>query len=75
MERNAIEAIIRDLEIPGKLVEVDRKSIRMDLFDDRTERLHRVDLSHNEFCDLVLDWREKLSARRAAELIGAAETA
>ena len=67
MNRTAVETIIRDLALPGKLVEFDRKMIRLDLLDDRTEQLHRVELTPNEFCDLVLDWRERLLARADVE--------
>jgi len=63
MNEQAIAAVIRDIKLPGRLVEVDRRVIRMDVLDDRTEKLHRVDLSYSEFCDLVLDWRERQLAR------------
>jgi len=63
MNRQAIETAIRDSGLPGRLVELDGKLVRLHLFNDRTERFEPVDLGISEFCDLVLDWQQHLRAR------------
>jgi hypothetical protein len=62
MDRTTIEAIIKDLGFPGRLVEVEGRLIRLNRFNDRTERFERLDLGISEFCDLVLDWRQRREA-------------
>ena len=42
---------------------VDKNLITVDLLNDRTERLERVVFGLSEFCDLLLDWRQKLISR------------
>jgi hypothetical protein len=67
MDAKVIETVIKDCGVPGRLVAVDRKSVQIDLFDDRTESFHRFNLGLSEFCDLALDWR---SRRGAAKVTG-----
>jgi hypothetical protein len=59
----AIEKAIRDCGLPGRLVEVDGRIIVLDVLNDRLERLERHELGVNQFCDLLLDWRQRLIAR------------
>lgn len=54
---------MRDCGLPGRLVEVDGRTIVVDMLNDRLERLERHQLGVNQFCDLLLDWRQKLIAR------------
>ena len=63
MNPDAIEKAIRDCGLPGRLVEVDGRTITLDLLNDRLERLERHELGVNQFCDLLLDWRQKLISR------------
>ena len=66
MDRKTIERLIRDVGLPGRLIEVRGRLIVVDLLDDRSERFMRHELGLSEFCDLVLDWRQKLIERRVA---------
>ncbi len=63
MDSSAIEKAIRDCGLPGRLVEVDGRTITVDVLNDRLERLERHQLGVNQFCDLLLDWRQKLISR------------
>jgi hypothetical protein len=63
MDSRAIEKAIRDCGLPGRLVEVDGRTIVLDMLNDRLERLERHELGINQFCDLLLDWRQILIAR------------
>jgi hypothetical protein len=63
MDSKTIEKLIRDLGLPGRLVEVTGRLITVDLLDDRSERFERHELGVSEFCDLLLDWRQKLIER------------
>jgi hypothetical protein len=63
MDSIAIEKAIKDCGLPGRLVEVEKNLVTVDLLNDRTERLERVQLGVSEFCDLLLDWRQKLISR------------
>ena len=63
MNPDAIEKAIRDCGLPGRLVEVDGRTITLDLLNDRLEKLERHELGVNQFCDLLLDWRQKLISR------------
>ena len=63
MDSRAIEKAIRDCGLPGRLVEVDGRTIVVDMLNDRLERLERHELGVNQFCDLLLDWRQKLISR------------
>jgi hypothetical protein len=59
----ALEQAIKDCGLPGRLVELDKNLVVVDLLNDRTERLERHELGLSEFCDMLLDWRQKLAAR------------
>ena len=59
MERNVIEAVIKDCGVPGRVVELDGKLLKIDIFNQRTESFERLHLGISEFCDLVLDWRAR----------------
>lgn len=63
MDSQALEIAMKDCGLPGRLVEVDKNLITLDLLNDRTERLERLQLGLSEFCDLLLDWRQKLISR------------
>jgi hypothetical protein len=63
MDSNTIEKLIKDLGLPGRLVEVSGRLITLDLLDDRSESFERHELGVSEFCDLLLDWRQKLISR------------
>jgi hypothetical protein len=63
VKAQALEKAIKDCGLPGRLVEVDKNLIVVDLLNDRTERLERHELGMSEFCDLLLDWRQKLISR------------
>ena len=63
MDSQTIEKVIKDLGLPGRLVEVSGRLITLDLLDDRSERFERHELGVSEFCDLLLDWRQKLIER------------
>jgi hypothetical protein len=58
-----MEKAIRDCGVPGRLVELDGRTITLDLLNDRLERLERHEIGLNQFCDLLLDWRQKLISR------------
>ncbi|MFY9614398.1 MAG: hypothetical protein WAT58_03270 [Candidatus Dormiibacterota bacterium] len=59
----ALEQAIKDCGLPGRLVELDKNLVVVDLLNDRTERLERHELGLSEFCDMLLDWRQKLISR------------
>src|SRR5258708_1859309 len=63
MDSSTIEKVIKDLGLPGRLVEVSGRLITLDLLDDRSEKFERHELGVSEFCDLLLDWRQKLIRR------------
>ena len=63
MDGRKLEKAMQDCGLPGRLVLVDKNLITVDLLNDRTERLERVVLGLSEFCDLLLDWRQKLISR------------
>jgi len=63
MDSRTVERLIRDVGLPGRLVTVKGRLIVLDLLDDRSERLVRHELGVSEFCDLVLDWRQKMIER------------
>jgi len=66
MDSKTIEKLIKDLGLPGRLVEVTGRLITLDLLDDRSERFQRHELGVSEFCDLLLDWRQKLISREVS---------
>ena len=66
MDSGTVERLIRDVGLPGRLVTVKGRLIVLDLLDDRSERLVRHELGVSEFCDLVLDWRQKMIERAVA---------
>ena len=59
MDSKALETAIKDCGLPGRLVEVDKNLVTLDLLNDRLERFERLELGISEFCDLLLDWRQK----------------
>jgi hypothetical protein len=63
MDSTAVEKAIKDCGLPGRVVVVEKNMITLDLLNDQTERLERHELGVSEFCDLLLDWRQKLIAR------------
>lgn len=69
LERNAIEKAIKDCGLPGRLVELDGRLITLDLLNDHSEKLERFELGMSEFCDLLLDWRQKLIARDDSPMV------
>ena len=71
MDSRAIEKAIRDCGVPGRLVVLDGRSITLDLLNDRLERLERHEIGLNQFCDLLLDWRQKLISRDPDSLAAA----
>ncbi|HEV3232459.1 MAG TPA: hypothetical protein VG245_09420 [Candidatus Dormibacteraeota bacterium] len=66
MDAKTIETAIRDCGLPGRLVGLDGKLILIDVLDETSERLERQSLGVSEFCDLVLDWRARLAARKTS---------
>ncbi|HXA41876.1 MAG TPA: hypothetical protein VNV65_03070 [Candidatus Solibacter sp.] len=75
MDSGTIEKVIKDLGLPGRLVEVSGRLITLDLLDDRSERFERHELGVSEFCDLLLDWRQKLIQREVTATPAKAEVA
>ena len=73
MDGNTIEKLIKDLGLPGRLVEVSGRLITLDLLDDRSESFERHELGVSEFCDLLLDWRQKLISREVSTTPAKAE--
>ena len=71
MDNSTIEKAIRDCGLPGRLVEVTGRTITLDLLNDRLERLERHELGVNQFCDLLLDWRQKLISRDPDSIVAA----
>ena len=65
MDSQTVEKVIKDLRLPGRLVSVSRGIVTLDLLDDRSEKFERHELGVSEFCDLLLDWRQKLIERRS----------
>jgi hypothetical protein len=63
MDSQTIEVLIKDIGLPGRLVEVRGRLIIIDLLDDRSERFERCELGVSAFCDLLLDWRQKMIDR------------
>jgi hypothetical protein len=63
MSIETIERLIKDVRLPGRLVEVQGRLIIINLLDDRSERFMRHELGVSEFCDLILDWRQTLIER------------
>jgi hypothetical protein len=63
MSAETIEKLIKDVRLPGRLVDVKGRLIVLDLLDDRSERFLRHELGVSEFCDLILDWRQKMIER------------
>src|ERR1700730_17771042 len=66
MDSQTVEKLIRDVGLPGRLVEVKGRLIVVDLLDDRSERFMRHEMGLSEFCDLLLDWRQKMIDRAIA---------
>ena len=64
MDSQTIQELIKDIGLPGRLVEVRDRLIIIDLLDDRSERFQRYELGVSAFCDLLLDWRQKMIDRR-----------
>jgi hypothetical protein len=73
MDGKTIEKLIKDLGLPGRLVEVSGRLITLDLLDDRSESFERHELGVSEFCDLLLDWRQKLISREVSTTPAKAE--
>jgi hypothetical protein len=73
MDSKTIEKLIKDLGLPGRLVEVSGRLITLDLLDDRSESFERHELGVSEFCDLLLDWRQKLISREVSTTPAKAE--
>jgi hypothetical protein len=65
MDYAAIEAVIKDTGFPGRLVELEGKLVHIDILNEKSERFERSQVGLSEFCDLILDWREKVAARAA----------
>jgi hypothetical protein len=63
MDSQTVEKVIKDLRLPARLVNVTERMITVDLLDDRSEQFERHQLGVSEFCDLLLDWRQKLIDR------------
>lgn len=63
MDSHTIQALIKDVGLPGRLVEVKGRLIIIDLLDDRSERIERCELGVSAFCDLLLDWRQRMIDR------------
>ena len=63
MDATTIERVIKDSGLPGRLVELDGRLIVLDLRNARSEKVERLRLSASEFCDAVLDWRERRERR------------
>jgi len=63
MDSQTIQELIRDIGLPGRLVEVRGRLVIIDLLDDRSERFQRCELGLSAFCDLLLDWRQKMIDR------------
>jgi hypothetical protein len=63
MDSQTVEKVIKDLRLPARLVNVSERTITLDLLDDRSEQFERHSLGVSEFCDLMLDWRQKLIDR------------
>jgi hypothetical protein len=68
MDGQTIERVIKDLRLPARLVDVSERMITLDLLDDRNERFERYQLGVSEFCDLLLDWRQKLLDRGSSAI-------
>ncbi|MHB8509327.1 MAG: hypothetical protein ACYDGR_11860 [Candidatus Dormibacteria bacterium] len=66
MDATAIEQAIKDCGVPGRLVALEGRLIRLDILDENSESLERRELGLSEFCDLVLDWRARIQARQGA---------
>jgi hypothetical protein len=64
MDSQTIQELIKGIGLPGRLVEARDRLIIIDLLDDRSERFHRYELGVSAFCDLLLDWRQKMIERR-----------
>src|SRR5260370_8983239 len=63
MDSITIEKVIKDLGLPGRLVEVSGRLITLDLLHDRSEKFARHELGVSEFCNLLLDSRPNLIRR------------
>ncbi|MEA2645918.1 MAG: hypothetical protein QOE92_1001, partial [Chloroflexota bacterium] len=74
MTHDSIEKAIKDCGLPGRLVELDGRLITLDLLNDHSEKLERFELGMSEFCDLLLDWRQKLIAREDSPTVARVRT-
>jgi hypothetical protein len=72
MDSKTLEKVIKDLRLPARLVDVSHRMITVDLLDDRSERFERHHLGVSEFCDLLLDWRQKLIDRGSPAIVAKA---
>ena len=68
MDFAAIETAIKDTGFPGRLVELEGKLVHIDILNDKSERFERRQVGISEFCDLILDWRDKVAARQSVEV-------
>lgn len=75
IDSDAIQTAIKDCGLPGRLVDVQGRLITIEMLNDRNEQLERVQLGSSEFCDLLLDWREKTLRRQAARATAAPRAA
>jgi hypothetical protein len=63
MDRQTIQELIKDIGLPCRLVEVRGRLIIIDMLDDRNECFERCELGVSAFCDLLLDWRQRMIDR------------
>jgi hypothetical protein len=59
MDIKTVERAIKDCGLPGRLVEMDGRLIKVDILNESSEKIERRELGMSEFCDLLLEWRAR----------------
>jgi hypothetical protein len=68
VDANAIERVIEDSGLPARLLSFERRIVRLAVLD-RGQRVVELDLSISEFCDMVLEHRERELLRQRVPAI------
>jgi hypothetical protein len=63
MNKTSAERAMVDCQVPGGVVEVQGRLIRITVLNEAEEKVEVRDLGLSEFADMVLDWCDRLRRR------------
>jgi hypothetical protein len=63
MNKTSAERAMADCQVPGRVVEIQGRLIRITVLNEAEEKVEVRDLGLSEFADMVLDWCERLLRR------------